>query len=98
MLNKVMVVVALMVGCGADEHGQTTDCSVDPMRCERVAVANSPSFEYGERQSSECDAIGLDGSEAPSLRAADLDGNAGCCDLHATGDVMSAWYTCVEGR
>lgn len=100
MLIRAMVLAVLISGCGEDE-GRSTDCAINPDRCEVVCgTANSegPSFEYGDRQPGECDAIGLDGSQAHCFRVFDVDGNVGCCDLHATGDVTSAWYTCVEGQ
>ena len=64
----------------------------------RVAASERPNFQYGKRQAGECDAIGLDGSEAHCFLVFDVDGNIGCCDLHASGDVTSAWYSCVEGQ
>ena len=100
MTKRLTLVAMLMVGCAAtDEHGQTTDCNVDPSVCVTlcsVVASEGPSFEYGQRQPFECDGVSLDGQRTMHCGPAfDYKGNVGCC----TGDFAALdveWYSCPE--
>ncbi len=86
----------LMAGCST-EHGETTDCAIDPVVCEQVCLvvaSEGPSFEYGEPVEGECDAVTLSGEAGHCFSVRDFEGNIGCCRVVG---FTSAWLTC-EGQ